>query len=585
MAAGVGVQGLLGGAERVEQPHGGVPRMAFIVPLHDELDRDRDPCRDRGEPVAADKAEDRGGDPGLGREEADAHLAPLGQAVVPDRPAVADGIQLLECVQRGLPVGDELRRHHLAEGRPRRAGGLTRGQPFLDDRDEPPYLRVLGPVAGSRRVDRGDRETAEGNIGDGPGQHAGFLLVLAATVPDQDQRAGTSTRRGRPQHARRLPDREELLADPAGHGFRGDAHDPITSALPPAPRANYKGGHAASDDAGGPAVSRQQPAPTIAPMSARVKVAVVGVGNNVSALVQGIARYRATGSLAGIRRPVLDGIGVADIDFVAAFATSAEKIGTDLCAAIFLPPNNYPRLTSELPACGVTVRRGLTGAGPGEVERVAGDLNGAEVVLYAAPSGRPQTAQAYAEVALRAGAAFVNTTADAVARDPRLLERYAAAGLPLLGDDLASQFGTSVVHHALLRLLAERGLTLTSSYQVNLGGTEDFRNLTEHGNTKHQSKLNALGADGSAAGRVQVAPLGYLPHLGSQKVAYINIEAQAWGETPVSVDVKLTVHDPSGAAGVNVDLVRIAASALRQGRGGYPAEATPLLKSPPGTPV
>jgi myo-inositol-1-phosphate synthase len=320
-------------------------------------------------------------------------------------------------------------------------------------------------------------------------------------------------------------------------------------------------------------------------MSQRVKVAVVGVGNNVSALVQGIALHRATGSVTGIRRPVLDGIGVADIEFVAAFATSPAKIGTDLCEAVFLPPNNYPRLAGELPRSGVIVRRGLTGAGQGEVERVAGDLNEAEVVLYAAPSGRPETAHAYAEAALRAGAAFVNTTSDAVARDPRLLARYAAAGLPLLGDDLASQFGTSVVHNALLRLLAERGLTLTSSYQVNLGGTEDFKNLVEHGNTKHQSKLNALAGTGSAADRVQLAPLGYLPHLRSQKVAHINIEAQAWGETPVSVDVKLTVHDPSGAAGVNVDLVRMAASALRQRRGGYPAEATPLLKSPPGTPA
>ena len=216
---------------------------------------------------------------------------------------------------------------------------------------------------------------------------------------------------------------------------------------------------------------------------------------------------------------------------------------------------------------------------------MAADLAGAEVVLYAAPSGRPQTAHAYAEAALRAGAAFVNTTSDAVARDPRLLDRYAAAGLPLIGDDLASQFGTSVVHHALLRLLEERGLTLTSSYQVNLGGTEDFRNLVENSNTKHQSKLNALAAEGSAAGRVQVAPPGYLPHLQSHKVAHINIEARAWGETSVSVDVKLKVHDPSGAAGVNIDLIRIAASALRQRRAGYPAEATPLLKSPPGTPV
>jgi myo-inositol-1-phosphate synthase len=315
----------------------------------------------------------------------------------------------------------------------------------------------------------------------------------------------------------------------------------------------------------------------------RVKVAVVGVGNNISALVQGIALHRATGSLVGIHRPVLEGLGVGDIDFVAAFARSPEKIGKDLSEAIFLPPNNFPRITSELPLTGVAVRRGLTDAT--EVERVAGELAGAEVVLYAAPSGRPETACAYAAAALQAGAAFINTTSDAVARDRQWLDRFAAAGLPLLGDDLTSQFGTSVVHHALLGLLAERGLTLVSSYQVNLGGTEDFRNLVEHSNTKLQSKLNALAADGSAAERVQVAPLGYLSHLKSHKVAHINIEAQAWGETSVSLDVKLKVHDPSGAAGVTIDLIRMAANALRQQRAGYLAEAAPLLKSPPGTSI
>ncbi|HUC27268.1 MAG TPA: hypothetical protein VMA73_31620 [Streptosporangiaceae bacterium] len=274
---------------------------------------------------------------------------------------------------------------------------------------------------------------------------------------------------------------------------------------------------------------------------------------------------------------------MGDIDFVAAFAVSPDKIGTDLAEAIFLPPNNFPRLAGELPLSGVAVQRGLTDAT--EVERVAGQFAGAEVVLYAAPSGRPETARAYAEAALRAGAAFINTTSDAVARDRQWLDRYTAAGLPLLGDDLASQFGTSVVHHALLRLLAEQGLTLICSYQVNLGGTEDFRNLVENSNTKHQSKLNALAADGSTADHVQVAPLGYLSHLKSHKVAHSNIEAQTWGETPVSLDVKLKVHDPSGAAGVTIDLIRMAANALRQQRAGYLAEAAPLLKSPPGTPV
>jgi myo-inositol-1-phosphate synthase len=315
----------------------------------------------------------------------------------------------------------------------------------------------------------------------------------------------------------------------------------------------------------------------------QARVAVIGVGNNISALVQGIALYRATGSLAGIRTPLLNGLGVGDIKFVAALATSPERTGRDLTDAIFLPPNNFPRLTADLPRTGVTVRRGLTD--PAEAERVAAELSGAEVVLYAAPSGRPETARAYAQAALLAGAAFINTTSDSVARDRQWLDRFAAAGLPLLGDDLASQFGTSVVHRALLQLLEERGLTLTSSYQVNLGGTEDFRNLVEHGSTKLQSKLNALAAHGSAPGLVQVAPLGYLPHLKSHKVAHINIEAQAWGETPVSLDVKLKVHDPSGGAGVIIDLIRMAASALRQRRGGYLAEAAPLLKSPPGTPV
>ncbi len=318
-------------------------------------------------------------------------------------------------------------------------------------------------------------------------------------------------------------------------------------------------------------------------MSEAVKVAVIGTGNNISALVQGIALYRATGSLVGIRTPVLDGLGVGDIEFMAAFAISPEKIGRDLTEAIFLPPNNFPRLAAGLPLSGVTVRRGLTDATG--AERVAQELAGAEVVLYAAPSGRPETARSYAEAALRAGAAFINTTSDPVARERLCLDRFVTAGLPLLGDDLASQFGTSVVHSALLRLLAERGLTLTSSYQVNLGGTEDFRNLVEHGNTKLQSKLNALAADAAAAGRVQLAPLGYLPHLKSHKVAHISIEAQAWDGTPVSLDVKLKVHDPSDAAGVTIDLIRMAASALRQRRAGYPAEATALLKSPPGTPA
>ncbi|GIJ79066.1 myo-inositol-1-phosphate synthase [Micromonospora phaseoli] len=308
------------------------------------------------------------------------------------------------------------------------------------------------------------------------------------------------------------------------------------------------------------------------------RVAVVGVGNNTSALVQGINLYRSTGSLVGVHQPRLNGLGVGDIDLVAAFALSEGKVGKDLHHAIFAPPNNFPRLDADLAPSGVNVQRGLTDST--EIQRVTEALRGSEVLLYSAPSGRPDTARAYAEAALLAGVAFVNTTADPIARDSSLLKRFEQAGLPLIGDDLASQFGTSVVHKALLHLLQERGLTLVSSYQVNLGGTEDFRNLTENSNGKKRSKMNALGSD-----KVELAPLGYLPHLKSHKVAHINIEAQGWGETAVSLDIRLKVHDPSGAAGVNIDLIRTAVTALRSGRGGYTAEATRHLKSPPGTPV
>ncbi|MDI6100741.1 inositol-3-phosphate synthase [Actinoplanes sp. NEAU-A12] len=333
-------------------------------------------------------------------------------------------------------------------------------------------------------------------------------------------------------------------------------------------------------------------------MTENARVAVVGVGNNTSALVQGINFYRRTGSLVGIHRPQLAGLSVGDIDVVAAFALSDGKVGKDLHEAIFAPPNNFPRLDAHRPESrrpgssgggspgaeaglapsGVVVQRGLVDSAG--IPRMAHAIEGAEVLLYSAPSGRPETARAYAEAALIAGAAFINTTSDSVAREPSLLRRFEEAGLPLIGDDLTSQFGTSVLHNTLLRLLEERGLTLISSYQVNLGGTEDFRNLVETPNTKHQSKVNALGTD-----KVQIAPLGYLPHLKSQKIAHLNIEAQGWGETEVSLDVRLKVHDPSGGAGVNIDLIRLAATALRDGRGGYPAEAAVHLKSPPGTAV
>ena len=197
-------------------------------------------------------------------------------------------------------------------------------------------------------------------------------------------------------------------------------------------------------------------------MTENARIAVVGVGNNTSALVQGIALHRATGSLIGVAHPRLGGLGVGDVDVVAAFAVSDGKVGKDLHEAIFAAPNNFPHIGTDLVSSGVTVQRGLTDASG--IARVVEAIAGAEVLLYSAPSGRPGTARAYAEAALTARVAFVNTTSDPVSRDADLIERFTAAGVPLIGDDLASQFGTSVVHRTLFRLVEELGLTLTASY-------------------------------------------------------------------------------------------------------------------------
>lgn len=322
------------------------------------------------------------------------------------------------------------------------------------------------------------------------------------------------------------------------------------------------------------------------------RVAVAGVGNNVSALLQGAAYYRECAKQAadvpGVRRSTIGGLAPFDLDFVAAFDTDPGKIARDLAEAIFIPPNNYPHLDLTLARQGVVVEPGISSPAETETEiqRVSRSIrdSGAEVLLYALPTGLGWAATAYASAALHAGVAFVNCTPDPVARDPDLLGRFTSECIPVLGDDLASHLGSSILHRTLLALFVDRGITIDSSYQINLGGNEDFRNLTTHGSVKRESKFNALAAaTGVPLDRVEVIPSGgYVSSLRDNKVAYIQIEGRGWAGTPVSVDVRLRVQDSSNAAGVLVDLVRIAAIARRRGQGGFVAGAAPLFKSPPG---
>jgi myo-inositol-1-phosphate synthase len=328
-------------------------------------------------------------------------------------------------------------------------------------------------------------------------------------------------------------------------------------------------------------------------MAKKLRLAVAGVGNNISALVQGLFYYRKlvgegadTETLPGIRYFKIGDLALMDVEVVAGFDIQPEKVGLAIENAIFCAPNNYPDLGLDIPASDNIVHNGLRMVddrivGQSDVTRGLRDTE-AEVLLYSLPTGLQWAADAYAECALEAGVSLVNCTPETVARNPQYLRRFEQRGLSLIGDDLASHMGTSMLHRAVLDLLIDRGLTLENTYQVNFGGNEDFRNLRTRSESKAVSKKNALARSGLDMSRVHVIPsAGVVPHLQDRKVAYVNVTARGWANTPVSIDLKLEVQDSSNAAGVIIDLIRIAASARRMGLAGFSAAAASFLKSPP----
>ena len=330
-------------------------------------------------------------------------------------------------------------------------------------------------------------------------------------------------------------------------------------------------------------------------MTQPIKLAVAGVGNNISALYQGADYYREMRKQGkehecslGIRVDNLGGLHPEDIEFVAAFDVHPGKVGRPFSEAVLSAPNNYPLLDVPLRNYDFPVEQGFT------KDNLTSDLStahlvdvlrksGAEVLLYSLPTGLQWAAEAYAKAALLAGVAIVNCTPEKIARDPDILEKYEAAGVPCVGDDLASHLGASIVHRTLLGLLNDRGITLKSTYQLNFGGNEDFRNLRDHGASKAESKVNALKQEGLDTSKVQIIPsAGYVDHLQDNKVAMINMEGYGWAGRRVTFDLKLQVQDSSNAAGVIIDLIRIAAIARRRNISGFPLAAASCLKSPSG---
>ncbi|MGE8131122.1 inositol-3-phosphate synthase [Methylobacterium sp. NPDC080182] len=337
--------------------------------------------------------------------------------------------------------------------------------------------------------------------------------------------------------------------------------------------------------------------------AAPIRVGLVGIGNCASSFVQGLHHYRdaAPGEpVPGLMSPDLGGYRVRDIAVVAAFDVAAAKVGRDLAAAILAAPNNTQVFTA-VPETGVTVRRGPTHDGigrylegvvsesPEPVADVVAELRrtGAQVLVSYLPVGSQAATEFYADCALQAGCAFVNCIPVFIASNPEWAERFAARGLPIVGDDIKSQVGATIVHRVLANLLRERGVRLDRTYQLNFGGNADFLNMLERERleSKKLSKTRAVTSqlDGALApGDIHVGPSDHVPWLTDRKWAHIRLEGTAFGGVPLNIELKLEVWDSPNSAGIVIDAVRCARLALDRGLGGaLEGPSSYFMKSPP----
>jgi myo-inositol-1-phosphate synthase len=335
-----------------------------------------------------------------------------------------------------------------------------------------------------------------------------------------------------------------------------------------------------------------------------VRVAIAGVGNCASSLVQGISYYKdATPDdiVPGLMHVTLGGYHVRDLVPVAAFDVDAAKVGTDLGKAVFAGLNNTIRF-AEVGDLGVTVQRGPTLDGLGRYYRdvveespetpvdVAQALRDAQadVLVSYLPVGSEEAQRFYAQACLDAKVAFVNAIPVFIASDPEWARRFREAGVPIIGDDIKSQVGSTIVHRILTRLFEDRGLALDHTYQLNVGGNMDFRNMLERERleSKKVSKTQAVTSQIEhtplAADDVHIGPSDHVPWLKDRKWAYIRMEGRNFGDVPLNLELKLEVWDSPNSAGVIIDAVRCAKLALDRGIGGpLLGPSSYFMKSPP----
>jgi len=339
------------------------------------------------------------------------------------------------------------------------------------------------------------------------------------------------------------------------------------------------------------------------PPAHKVRVGIVGIGNCASSLVQGLSYYREAKSnepVPGLMNVNLGGYHVRDIEISAAFDVNARKVGKDVADAVWASPNNTHRF-ADVPQTGVMVLRGRTLDGIGEYLRedieisdeteadVAAALTESrtDVLVSYLPVGSQKATEWYAERALEAGCGFVNCIPVFIASDRKWRARFEKAGVPLLGDDIKSQVGATIVHRVLANLFRSRGVRLDRTYQLNFGGNADFKNMLERERLKSKkiSKTQAVTSQFDVpleAGNIHVGPSDHVPWLTDRKMAYIRLEGTAFGGVPLSAELKLDVWDSPNSAGVVIDAVRCAKLAMDRGIGGaLIGPSSYFMKSPP----
>jgi len=335
----------------------------------------------------------------------------------------------------------------------------------------------------------------------------------------------------------------------------------------------------------------------------KIRLAIVGTGNCASSLIQGVYYYRNAKEgefVPGLMHVVLGGYHVSDIEPVAAFDVDRNKVGKDLADALLSPPNNTIQFAT-IPKTGVIVQRGPTFDGIGRYYKetieesdeepvdVAAVLREreADVLVNYLPVGSEEATRWYAEQALKAGCAFVNCMPAFIAKDKKWQERFQEAGLPIVGDDIKSQVGATITHRVLTKLFNDRGVKLERTYQLNVGGNMDFKNMLEKERlvSKRISKTDAVVSQLDYElhpDNVYIGPSDYVPWLTDRKICFLRMEGTAFGGVPLVLDLRLEVWDSPNSAGVAIDAIRCAKIGLDRGISGpLYGPCAYFMKSPP----